>query len=171
MKATAAIAAVLLLAIASRSAAQSDGCTLSSTQLTLESFACSEENEPLSASTSTVGPASVETCCPNINAGSDSRRLLDSLMNISKLSMSEARKLQSSDLCRTVQISDAYCDESSTGCNPDDAVLKLDFSFAYEAVASEELCCSACVCWGDPRCTSFDGSRANWIICDDRRAS
>jgi len=92
-------------------------------------------------------------------------------MNISKLSMSEARKLQSSDLCRTVQISDAYCDESSTGCNPDDAVLKLDFSFAYEAVASEELCCSACVCWGDPRCTSFDGSRANWIICDDRRAS
>jgi len=163
--------AIVLLATSSKALAQSDGCTSTTQSYALENLACTDSAAPLSASADSVGPTSFGSCCPNLVADSDSRRLFG--IDSSK-ALSTSRSLQDADTCRSIEITNAYCDiseNSTSGCNPDNANLDISFAFAYQTVTSEELCCSTCVCWGDPRCTSFDGSRANWIVCDDRRAS
>mmetsp|Transcript_9394 Transcript_9394/g.18600 ORF Transcript_9394/g.18600 Transcript_9394/m.18600 type:complete len:1185 (+) Transcript_9394:88-3642(+) len=159
---------VLLLASVASANAQSSGCVSSTTALTLESQACSDSTVASAAEASVVGPASVDSCCPNLVADTEARRLL----GLNSKALSGARSLQSADTCRIVETTNAYCDlDSDSGCEAENANLELAFTFSYETVTSDELCCAKCDCWGDPRCTAFDGSRDNWIICDDRRAS
>lgn len=146
--------------------AQVEGCNATTNQLTLDYLACENGLGSTLPSSSAVGPVIFETCCPNVAAGESWRLLWGS--NNHETSF---RTLQLAETCRITEITNAYCDVGQdSGCEVQYANLELEFNFLYERLTSDDLCCSSCVCWGDPRCTAFDGSRDNWVICDDRRA-
>jgi len=141
-----------------------EACSQSSSILNLEEQACPDSNS--ASSSTTVGPASVLTCCPAVFPGQDQRRL-----SSATTPNTPSRLLQGGEECRSVQVEEPYCVPEESGCSAASTTLTLNFFFEYFSLDSTELCCSECICWGDPRCVSFDGERDEWLICDDRRPS
>ncbi|GBG26018.1 Hypothetical Protein FCC1311_022382 [Hondaea fermentalgiana] len=163
--------AIVLVATMARALAQSSGCTSSITYIEFPNSACevSTEEPPTLTETLASEVISLNTCCPNLVGGQDDARRLFGLAPSDTLN---SRALQTDETCRQVIVRTPYCDlEQGTGCTAESSELEIELAFDYSAVTSEETCCSECFCWGDPRCSSFDGTRANWIVCDDRRRS
>jgi len=144
--------------------AQEPSCISTQRRLQLEEQAC----PPVGPSVETLGPVTVDSCCPAVTPGQDDdqRRQLEGTNSNNFM-----RALQGPETCRSVEISQPYCVPESSGCNPNKTKINLDFVFDFFEVNSADLCCQECFCWGDPRCTSFDRTRQEWIVCDDRRPS
>lgn len=67
--------------------------------------------------------------------------------------------------CRTATSTTPFCREVDN-CGERDARLLID-GLRFR-VNPEEVCCDTCVCYGDPRCTSFNGTQDIWALCDAR---
>ncbi|KAH9260806.1 hypothetical protein BASA81_001273 [Batrachochytrium salamandrivorans] len=68
--------------------------------------------------------------------------------------------------CRSLEITPAICpgEESASCCARKE--LSMDLYFKFEV--TNKTCCSACRCYGDPHCESFEGKADTWVICDAR---
>ena len=67
--------------------------------------------------------------------------------------------------CRTATSTVPFCDNEEE-CDERAATLVID-GLRFR-VNPDEVCCDTCVCYGDPRCTSFNGTKDIWALCDAR---
>lgn len=75
-----------------------------------------------------------------------------------------------SGVCRTFELSGKYCDPETdqNGCAQLGQQDKLVLDLSFDALPAGAPCCKSCVCFGDPECVAFDGSKDLWIPCDGR---
>jgi hypothetical protein len=57
---------------------------------------------------------------------------------------------------------------ASNPCSCQFPVTSLNPNISFTASITQEACCQACTCYGDPHCSSFTGTADNWVVCDGR---
>lgn len=138
---------------------QVESCQPSSKTLDLGTLCSADSPRSLEFGDSVDASFNFSSCCPSPSLSA--RRLLGITSD------TLPRQMQStSENCQSYEIIDPFCPD----CNLETISLSLTVQFSNPQVLSNETCCSECNCWGDPRCTSFNGTRANWVVCDDRNS-